>query len=116
MWCVIPASARLSLQRRQVMPGDGLVGDHDRLSAAHQRQNFPAGLLDQTWPDDDIICALAQRHAQALGCSLGGHRHPSLLVSGGVIVHGQAASAAIARLTVASGEPSPLSTVTSAFA
>ncbi len=111
-----PGVGEAVAQRRQVMPGDSLVGDDHRLTAAHQGQDLTPGLLDQSWPDNNVIGALAQFDAQPLGRSLGGHRHPSLFASGGVIAHGQAASAAIARLTVASGEPSPLSTVTSASA
>jgi hypothetical protein len=40
----------------------------------------------------------------------------SLYISGGKIARGHAANAAIARLTVASGDPSPLSTTMSASA
>ena len=51
-------------QRRQPMPGDVFVGDHDRLAAAHQRQHLAPGRGDQPRPDDDVIGALGQCDAQ----------------------------------------------------
>ena len=101
-------------QRCQPMPGHVLVGDDDGVMAAHQRQNLAPGGRDQTRPDDDVVAAVAERHAQPLCRGLGWYRHLSRSISGGVSASGQAASAAIARFTVASGDPSPLSIVTSA--
>ena len=47
-------------QSRKVVPGDGLVGNDDRLPSPQQRQDRAAGLRDQAGPDENVIAALAE--------------------------------------------------------
>src|SRR6516162_1875349 len=95
-------------KRPQPMSGDDLVGyDHD-LATAQQRQDFAAGARNQSRPDQDLIGAFAQIEMQTFDFAT----HHQVSVRSGVVASGQAASAAIARPTVTSDDPSPLSTTT----
>ncbi len=93
---------------------DDPVRDDDGLMAAHQRQDLRPGANDETGANNDIVAAIAELDAQALGVPRNGHGSPS--GSGGSSARGQAASAAMVRLAVKSAAPSPLSTVISASA
>ena len=86
------------------------------MPAAHHGQNFAARGFDELWPNDNVVSPFAKRDAQPFAVGLDPCCHRSHSVSGGVRAMGQAESAAIARLTVISGEPSPLSIVTAASA
>src|SRR5215471_8978742 len=99
-------------QRIEVMSGDVLVGNDDSLAAAHQRCDLGARPFDQPRPDEDIVGAVAQIDMQLFDCV----RHSQYSSLGGVCAEGQAASAARTRVTVASGDPSLLSTTISASA
>src|SRR6478672_10074412 len=96
------------------MRRDDPVRDDDGLTAAHHRQDLRPGANDETGPYNDVVTAVAELDAQALGVLRNGHGSPS--DSGGSSARGQAASAAMVRLAVRSAAPSPLSTVISASA
>src|SRR5207253_160852 len=100
-------------QRLQMVPGDGLVGDHDRLPAPHQGQDLLAGAGDQAGTDGNVVAPLGELDTQPFDRGIG-HYSPS--ASGGSSARGVPASAATTRAAVASGGPSPLSIVTSASA
>ncbi len=55
-----PCVVKAVTERGQAMPGDGLVGNDDRLPAAQQRQNLAAGVLDQPRPDDNFVSSFAK--------------------------------------------------------
>ena len=127
----MPAAAESGLQRFEPVLRDVLVGNDDRVTAAHQRQDLGARAFNQPRPDDDVISAVAQRHPEPFttrfrvaGFGVAGFRlarirlnaHSWYSKAGGIRARGQSLSAAIARVTVASGDPSPLSTVKSASA
>ena len=99
-------------QRREVVSSDDLVRHDDDMAAPQQGKHLSAGALDQTGPDQDVITSVAELYPQSFDRI---HRFP-LYASGAKVVSGQDASAAIARVTVVSGDPSPLSTATSASA
>ena len=107
-----PCVGQAVTQRGEAMPGDRLVGDDHGLPAAQQRQDLAAGIFDQSRPDENLIGSVAELDPQPL--NLGTHSGCS--ASGGTAASGQHASAAIARVTVNSGDPSPLSMITSASA
>ena len=94
------------------MSGDDFVGDDNGVAAPHQREHLAAGPLDQLRSHKNVVAAIAEIDVQPLDR----FHLSSLYPSGGNIARGHAANAAIARVTVASGDPSPLSTTTSASA
>src|SRR5262245_35710247 len=107
-----PGFAETIAQLGKAMPGDSLVGNDYYLAPAQQRLDLAAGAFDQPRPNKNFIGTIAQLDPQPL--DLVGHF--SFSVCGGSVASGQAARAAMARVTVNSGEPSPLSIVTSASA
>ena len=96
-------NARRRSRRRRSPPGGG---------ASAARSRAPAR-LDQPRPDEDVVGAIAQLDAQPLD-RLRSFAHPPFAAA--LSRAGKQASAAIARVTVASGDPSPLSTTISASA
>src|SRR3981189_518172 len=100
------------------MTRDGLVGYDYRLTAPHQRQDFGSGAGYQAGADQDVVAAIAEFDAQLFDFSgfHGFRRHGPVSAPGGGHARWQAASAAMVRVAVRSGGPSPLSIVISASA
>ncbi len=111
---VIPDPGRIEAAcGRQVMRRDGLVSHDDRLLPPHQRAISPPALVMEAGADEDVVAALGEADGEALGlthwaAAPGSGRRPRRA--------GSSASAAMVRVTVASGGPSPLSMVKSASA